>query len=324
MQFHVVDIPLRTRFRGLTRRQAVLWEGPAGWTEFSPFAEYDDEEASRWLLAAIEAGNRPPPTAVREEIPVNVIVPAMEPSDAARRVRESGCGTAKVKVAEKGQSLDEDIARVAAVRDALGPDGWIRVDANQAWDLTQAVAALAELAPFGLEYAEQPVPGADGLRALRRRLDARGIDVPIAADEAIRRAAEPLLVREVADVAIVKVQPLGGIQHCLELVERLGLPTVVSSALETSVGLRNSVALAACLPGPLMACGLQTATLFASDVTSRPLVPVDGLLQARDVVPDLIDQSLADDETTAWWLTRLERVANRLGGMNRLLEGTHT
>lgn len=318
-QIHVVDLPLTTRFRGLTRRQAVLWEGPAGWTEWSPFVEYDDDDASLWLLAAVEAAQRPAPTPVRDRVPVNVIVPALDAAAAAQRVRESGCTTAKVKVAEPGQSVEDDVARVAAVRDVLGPDGRIRVDANAAWDVPQALVSLTELAEFDLEYAEQPVPGAEGLRLLRRSLAARGVDVPIAADEAIRRSADPLLVRDVVDVAIVKVQPLGGIERCLELIDHLRLPAVVSSALETSVGLRNELALAACLPQLPMACGLQTATLLVSDVTSDPLVPIDGQLPVRDVDPDRLGEVRADDATTQWWLDRLHRVAERFGGLDRLM-----
>lgn len=321
MDFHVVELALTTRFRGLTRRHAVLWEGPAGWTEWSPFAEYDDVEAARWLLAAVEAGTRASPPPVRDRVPVNVIVPAMRPGPAAERVRASGCTTAKVKVAEPGESLDDDVARVAAVRDALGPGGRIRIDANAAWTPREALTVIRELADFGLEYAEQPVPGADGLRELRHLLDAHGLAVPIAADEAIRRSADPLRVREVADVAIVKVQPLGGIQATLELIDRLRLPAVVSSALETSVGLAASVALAASLPELPMACGLQTATLFANDVTSEPLIPVAGALAPRRIQPDLLDAARADAATTDWWLTRLHRVAEPLGGMQRLMEG---
>lgn len=315
----VVDLPLTTSFRGLTRRQAVLWEGPAGWTEWSPFAEYDDQEAATWLLAAVEAATQPPPAPVRHEVPVNVIIPAMAPDAAALRVRKSGCTTAKVKVAHAGDSLDDDVARVAAVREALGPDGGLRVDANTGWSVPDAVEALAELAQFGLEYAEQPVAGVDGLRALKRELHRRGVQVPIAADESIRRSPDPLQVREVADVAILKVQPLGGITRCRELAHRLGLPVVVSSALDTSVGLRTGVALAASLPELPLACGLQTGTLFERDVTTRPLLPEAGRIAVRDVEVDALQAVAASPEVTRWWTQRLHRVAARFGSLEQLM-----
>lgn len=318
----VVDLPLTTSFRGLSRRRAVLWEGPAGWTEWSPFEEYDDQEAGRWLLAAVEAATRPPPPPVRDEVEVNVIVPAMAPDAAAHRVRESGCGTAKVKVAHRGDTLDDDVARVAAVREALGPTGRLRVDANTAWSHAGALEALTELSQFDLEYAEQPVEGVEGLRRLRHELDRRGVVVPLAADESIRRSRDPLLVRDVVDVAILKVQPLGGTTRCLELADQLAMPVVVSSALETSVGLRAGVALAASLPALSMACGLQTGTLFVRDVTTRPLVPVDGRIRVRDVPVDALEQVRATDDVTNWWTQRLQRVAAQFGGLERLMEET--
>ena len=318
----VVDLPLTTSFRGLMRRRAVLWEGPAGWTEWSPFEEYDDQEAGRWLRAAVEAATQPPPPPVRSEVEVNVIIPAMAPDAAARRVRESGCTTAKVKVAHPGDSLDGDVARVAAVRQALGPQGRLRVDANTAWSPAEAVEALAELSQFHLEYAEQPVAGVEGLRQVRRELDARGVAVPLAADESIRRSREPLSVRDVADVAILKAQPLGGITRCLDLAEQLGLPVVVSSALETSVGLRTGVALAASLPELPMACGLQTGTLFARDVTTSPLVPVGGRIALRDVAVDALDQVRAPDDVAAWWIDRLHRVAAQFGSLEKMMEAS--
>lgn len=319
-RLHVVDLPMNVTFRGITRRQAVLWEGPEGWTEWSPFPEYDDTEAARWLQAAVTAACVPVPEPVRDVVPVNAIVPAITPDLAAARVHASGCTTAKVKVAQQGEDLDDDIARVAAVRDALGPDGRIRVDANTAWDLHQAVEAIGALQEFGLEYVEQPLPGAAGLGLLRRALDERGIAVPLAADEAIRRSDDPLAVREVADIAIIKAQPLGGIQRCLDLAGHLGMPVVVSSALETSVGLRAGLALAAALPRLDHACGLQTATLFTHDVTSRPLVPVDGALRLVDITPDTLDDVRAPDDIAHWWTDRLQRVAAPHGGLDRMME----
>ncbi|MGV8846023.1 o-succinylbenzoate synthase [Tessaracoccus sp.] len=313
MRTHVFDIGLTTRFRGITRRRGMLLEGPGGWAEWSPFPEYDDREAASWLRAALEVATIGFPTTRRTEVPVNAIVPAMAPEAAAERVRASGCSTAKIKVAEAGETLDDDVARVAAVRDALGPQGRIRIDANGAWDLQQAVTSIGELAQFGLEYAEQPCASVEDLAALRRLLHSRGIPVLIAADESIRRAGDPLRVRDAqaADVAILKVQPLGGVRRCLELAEVLGMPVVVSSALESSVGLRAGVALAAALPTLPFACGLETGSLLLDDVVLQPLRVREGMLPVADLTVDVaaLHRTRADDHVAGWWLQRLHRVA---------------
>lgn len=313
MRTHVFDIALTTRFRGITRRQGILLETTHGWAEWSPFPEYGDEEAAAWLRAALEAAGRGWPAPVRHEVPVNAIVPALSPEAAAARALRSGCSTAKVKVAEKGQSLSDDVARVAAVRDALGPGGRIRVDANGGWSVGEATVAISELAQFHLEYAEQPCMKVEDLAALRRDLSRSGVAVPIAADESIRRVGDPLRVRDLgaADIAILKVQPLGGVRRCLELAEVLGMPVVVSSALETSVGLRAGVALAASLPELPYACGLETASLLRDDVAVNPLLARNGMLVVEDLVVDrdALARTQADEQVAGWWRERLRRVA---------------
>ncbi|WP_315098933.1 o-succinylbenzoate synthase [uncultured Cellulomonas sp.] len=310
---HVWSLPLRTRFRGLTVRDGVLVRGDAGWGEFSPFWDYDSEESAAWWRAAREAADEGWPAPVRARIPVNVTVPAVDAATAHRIVRRSGgCRTAKVKVAEPGQSLADEVERLEAVRDALGPGGAIRVDANAAWDVDTAVSRLAVLdrAAGGLEYAEQPVPGVEDLAALRRRTH-----VPIAADESIRRAADPLAVARAhaADVVVLKVQPLGGVRACLELAERIGLPVVVSSALESSVGLAAGVALAAALPELPYACGLATAQLFTADLVTDPFLPVDGALDVRRPEPEprLLAAAAAPVELVDRWRVRLAAVRAR-------------
>lgn len=312
----VWSVPLRTRFRGLTARDGVLVRGDAGWAEFSPFWDYDDEESSAWWRAAREAADLGWPAPVRDRVPVNVTVPAVDAASAHRIVTASGgCRTAKVKVAERGQDVSDEIARLEAVRDALGPGGAIRVDANAAWDVDEAVRRLALLdrAAGGLEYAEQPVRGVPDLAALRRRTA-----VPIAADESIRRAADPLAVAraDAADVVVLKVQPLGGVRACLELAERIGLPVVVSSALESSVGLAAGVALAAALPELPYACGLATAQLLAADLTAEPLLPVDGALPVRRTQPDphLLAQAAAPADLRDRWQARTAAVRLLAGG----------
>lgn len=302
------SIAMRTRFRGLRRREGMLLRGPAGWAEFSPFDEYDAPTGRPWLAAALDAAERPFPDPVRAEIPVNATVPAVDPQTAARIVRDAACSTAKVKVAEPGQSLADDLDRVAAVRDALGPRGRIRVDANGAWTVEEAVEAIVRLhRTAGLEYVEQPCATVEELAVVRRR-----VAPPIAADESIRRAEDPYRVAalDAADIAVLKVQPLGGVRACLEIAERIGLPVVVSSAVETSVGLTAGVALAAALPQLPYACGLATASLLSADVVAEPLCPRDGNLPV--VRPEVDETALAavaaDAITTRAWQERLAAV----------------
>ena len=281
----VWSLPMRTRFRGITVREGVLIRGESGWGEWSPFLEYDAGVAEPWLRCAEEAAAGDWPVPLRDSVPVNVTVPAVGPEQAHAIVSRGGCRTAKVKVAEPGQTLAEDQARLEAVRDALGPRGRVRIDVNGLWDVDTAVASIAVLdrAAGGLEYVEQPVAAVEDLARVRR-----AVDVPVAADESIRRAADPYRVRELeaADVAVLKVQPLGGVRACLRIAEDIGLPVVVSSALESSVGIAAGVALAAALPELPYACGLGTATLLAGDVVTDSLVPVDGPLRVRRPGPD--------------------------------------
>jgi O-succinylbenzoate synthase len=304
-ELRVWSVPMRTRFRGIDVRDGVLVRGPAGWGEFSPFWDYDDAESRRWWASAVESAVEGWPAPVRSSVPVNVTVPAVDAGRAHAIVSASGCRTAKVKVAEPGQSPADDLARVEAVRDALGPAGAIRVDANAAWDVDTAVTRIRELDRVGLEYVEQPCAGLDELVALRRRIDVR-----IAADEVVRRSADPLRVdlREACDVIVLKVQPLGGVRAALRVAETHGLPCVVSSALESSVGIAAGVALAAALPDLPFASGLATVALFTDDVTSAPLLPVDGSLQVGRPEPDRLDAVAADVATDARWRTRLDAV----------------
>src|SRR5262249_14434111 len=261
------------RSRGIAVREGALIEGPAGWGEFSPFPEYGPRECARWLAGALEAATAGWPPPVRAEVPVNVTVPAVGPEQAHAIVAGSGCRTAKVKVAERGQPPQADTARVEAVRDALGRQGRIRGDANGAWGVGQARRALAALRRVGLECAEQPCATLAEMAELRRR-----VDVPVAADESIRRAEDPLTVRAAgaADIVVLKAQPLGGVRAALRVAEACGLPVVVSSAVETSVGLAAGVALAAALPELPYACGLATMSLLTGDVTTSPLAAAGG------------------------------------------------
>lgn len=303
-------LPLSTRFRGIDVREAMLLRGPHGWTEFSPFVEYDDEEASAWLAAAIDFGWSESPEPLRDSIPVNATLPAVAPA-LVRGVldRFPGCRTVKVKVAERGQTLADDTARVAAARDYLGASGRVRVDANGGWSVAEAERALRALAGFDLEYAEQPCATVDELAELRVRVADLGI--PIAADESVRKAADPLAVARAgaADILVIKAQPLGGIAAALAIVAEAGLPVVVSSALDTSVGLSMGARLAAAVTELPFDCGLGTAALLAADVTEAPLTPVDGAVPVRrvEVSERLLALHAAPDARAAWWRERLAR-----------------
>ncbi len=316
---HVVAVPMRVPFRGVLVREAALLRGPRGWGEFAPFLEYGPAEAARWLAAGIEAAWQGWPEPVRDSVPVNATVPAVAPDEVAGVLaRFPGCTTAKVKVAERGQPSAADVDRVAAVRSALGHSGRIRVDANGGWGVEEAAQVLGRLARYDLEYAEQPCASVEELRDLRLLLGRRGLDVPVAADESIRKASDPLRVRdlEAADVVVVKVAPLGGVRPALEVVEACGLPAVVSSALDTSVGMAAGVALAAALPDLPFACGLGTVALLAGDVTTDPMEPADGALPVRRVAadPGLLERWAAPPERTDWWRERIAAAHEHLTG----------
>ena len=282
-------LPLARTFRGLDVREGVLIPGPHGWGEFAPFDDYSDVASARWLDAAIEAAFDDRPEAVRDSIVVNAIIPVCDAHDAALMTREAvarGCTTIKVKVGSV--ELADDIDRVAAIREALGGAGAIRIDANAAWSLEGAVVALRELEPFGLEYAEQPCATAD-LRALRSRTSVR-----LAVDEGIRQSDDPESVgrdlAEFADIAILKPQTLGGIAATVRIAEslhdRAGMPVVISGSLDSAVGLSAVVAAAAAVPELPFASGLGTGALLAADVVETPLIPVAGRIPVGRVAPD--------------------------------------
>lgn len=313
----VYRIALTTRFRGITVREGMLIEGPAGWGEFCPFPEYDDREAAGWLATAVEAATLGWPDPVRDRIPVNCTVPAVDPQRAHEIVAGSGCATAKVKVADHPDSLDQDLARVEAVRDALGPHAAVRVDANGGWDTDTAVTVIPQLdkAAGGLQYVEQPCRTLAELATVRRK-----VMVPIAADESIRRDDDPLRVAlaGAADIAVIKCTPLGGVRPALRIADAVGLPCVVSSALETSVGLAAQLALAAALPALDFACGLGTLSLLDGDVVgaAESLRPVQGYLPVPST-PPIPDVALLDGQAVSaarqrWWRARLGRARAEL------------
>lgn len=311
----VVSLPLAQRFRGIDAREALLLRGPCGWSEFSPFVEYDDIEASAWLAAALDFGWHESPVALRDSIRVNATLPAVPASEVAGVLsRFAGCRTVKVKVAERGQTVADDLERVAAAREWLGAEGRLRVDANGGWGVDEAERAIRRLAPYDIEYVEQPCATVPELSEIRTRIADLG--VLVAADESVRKASDPLAVARAgaADILVIKAQPLGGIAAALRIVADAGLPIVVSSALDTSVGLAMGAHLAAATPELDFDCGLGTAALLAADVAEQPLLPVDGAIPVRrvDVSEELLERYAASADRTAWWLARLERCRNLL------------
>ncbi len=297
MEFRPFSVALHTRFRGLTERHGVLFRGtdPDGadaWGEFSPFADYTADQRNRWWAAAMEAATGNLPTPMRDFVETAAIIPEIEPDAAAILVREYGCRTAKVKVGgprgadpDSHATLRADVARVEAVAFALGKGGRLRVDANGAWTLAAAGPAIKALEAAaraggleGLEYVEQPCATIGDLSALRRL-----VDVPIAADESIRLTGDvdAVLRAEAADILVLKPSPLGGARACLAIAERSGLPVVISSAMESSIGLASALAAALALPDSRMAHGLGTGTLLATDTVDDTLVPVAGRLTPR-------------------------------------------
>ena len=306
----VVDLPLKAPFRGLTRREALLFEGPSGWAEWAPFRDHADAHSARWLQAAIEQAYGSWPEPLRQSVPVNAILPDLGAADSAVWAAEqfaAGMRTFKLKV---GNDARVDAARVAAVREAVGDNAALRVDANGRWTQESALEVLPRLlrAAGELEYVEQPCASLRDCAAVRRALPVR-----VAVDEGVRLAGDPAAVADAllaaADVIVVKAIPLGGVRAALGLAQAVGLPVVVSGSLDTSVGLAAGVALAAALPELEFACGLGTGTLFDADVVSAPLLPVGGELRFTRVVPEpeLLERYAATADVVGEWQQRLAR-----------------
>ncbi|MGB3604217.1 o-succinylbenzoate synthase [Gordonia sp. (in: high G+C Gram-positive bacteria)] len=294
----VVSLPMHTRFRGTRVREALVFQGPAGWGEFAPFPEYDDAEAKTWLAAGIEAAFLGPPEPIREEVRINATVPAVPAEDVAALVaRYPGVDTVKVKVAEPGQSLADDVARVEAARELVGT---VRIDANGGWGVAEAIEAIKAIGD--VEYVEQPCRTVEELAEVRGSVKAL-----IAADESIRRSGDPLRVAtlKAADIAVLKVAPLGGMRSLIALAGKLPMDVVVSSALDTAIGIAAGVDAATALPGLHRACGLGTGELFSRDVASSFRIH-HGAMKRRRIQPGL-DLPLASAEREQWWHDRLRR-----------------
>lgn len=314
----VISLPLRTRFRGLIEREILVFEGPQGWAEFSPFVEYDDAEASHWLAAAIEFAYQPTPELLRKTIEINATLPAVEAKDVARILDRYGkFSTVKIKVAETGQSINDDLARIFEVQRQF-PEVKIRLDANGRYSVSDAITVAGALLENGvqIDYLEQPVATLEDMTLLNQEFLKRGRQLKLAADELIRKSGDPEKAIEsgAVDVVMLKAAPLGGVGRCLEIAATTKLPKVVSSALESSIGLAMGAHLAGALPELSYASGLGTATLLAGDVSDEPLLAKDGFIEVRRITASARKLELfkAEDHRYDWWLERLERCYREL------------
>lgn len=312
-RIEVVSLPLKVRFRGLTHREIVLVKGER-WAEFSPFVEYPDLESANWLKATMEWAFGSLPEPKRTRVGINATLPATSPDQVQQVLRNFGdFRTVKIKVAEKGQSSIEDLARIQRVAD-LYPSAQIRLDANGGFSVSETIefSRLLQEKKFNIEYLEQPVETIDELCELREKFHNLEIDLAVAADESIRKAQDPLEVikRGAADVLVLKVAPLGGIKPALEIAQSANLGIVVSSALESSIGIQAGLHFAASLENLEFDCGLGTSALFESDIVVSPLVPENGFIELREAEPSelLIQKMRVSEERREFWLKRLERV----------------
>jgi O-succinylbenzoate synthase len=311
----VVGLPLKTPFRGLSTRELVLVQGER-WAEFSPFIEYSTQESLSWLGATLEWAFGDLPPLVRDSIPINATLPTVKKELVGEVLADFGeFSTVKAKVADT--DILEDLARLLEVKRQY-PTVKIRVDANGAWSISEAIEFASRAAELGLslEYLEQPVRTIPELAELKEKLKQSGLKIPIAADESIRKETDPLeVVRvEAADILILKAAPLGGIRSALEIAEQAKLPVVVSGALESSIGLQAELHFAGALENLDFDCGLATATLFESDVVGNPLLPSAGQITIPEVEPDekLLSQLAVSADRKEFLLERLDKALELL------------
>jgi O-succinylbenzoate synthase len=305
----VVALPTKTNFRGVTVREVALFKGEYGWAEFSPFLEYDDREAAQWLASAIEAASSERPERFRKSIPVNATIPAITDGQRLKNIIDSypGCKTFKVKV---GENASDDLLRLQLLR-TMRPSAAIRLDVNGLWTVEEALTQLKKIYNEigNIQYVEQPVSTVGEMRELKSRAD---FDLRIAADEVIRKAADPFAIdlSGAADVVMLKVQPLGGITRSLAIAAHHNLPVVVSSALESAVGIHYGLELAASIKDLSFDCGLATGSLMAVDVAHLPIS--DGAIALGDLDIKLDGLDVAADRYE-WWKNRAMRCAEVLG-----------
>jgi len=305
----VVALPMKTKFRGIEVRETALFEGPAGWAEFAPFIEYDARESLVWLESAIEAATIHAPIGKRTSISVNATVPASNDEAEIEEILSwyPGVDTVKIKV---GTGIREDLARIARVRKVL-PTAKIRVDVNGSWSVDDAIFNIrtiyGEVAGNFLEYVEQPVASLNELRELKERLI---VDVKIAGDEVLRKAEDPFAINldGAIDVLMLKVSPLGGIKRSLDLAAHHKLPVVVSSALESVVGISYGLKLAAQLPVLNYACGLATSALMKADVGFIPIDNGAMSVSTPEISREMLEKLKVSQERLEWWRNRITEV----------------
>ena len=306
----VLALPMRTTFRSLDVRETALIKGESGWGEFAPFVEYSDQESLPWLESAIEAADKALSPALRESIPINATVPASNDEAEIEQILSwyPGVDTVKIKV---GTGIKEDLARIKAVRKYL-PKAKIRIDVNGSWSVKEAlsnISAIYEVTGDLLEYVEQPVASLDELKQLKEGMS---VDVKIAGDEVLRKAKDPFAISldGAIDILMLKVSPLGGIKRAMDLASHHKLPVVISSALESAVGISYGLALAARVPNLDYACGLGTSALFNQDVSDIPIV--NGAIKAASYPIDLerVERYELKGERLEWWRNRISRVWN--------------
>lgn len=306
-ELKVVSIPVKNNFRSVKYREIALFQGPEGWSEFSPFLEYSANESAIWLKAAIEAATKPAPKPIREVIEVNATLPNVKAEEVSSILKGfQGCTTVKIKINDflNDHLILQEVLRVI-------PKVKFRLDVNGGWQLEEAVANLANYEnefPGQIDYVEQPCIDLADLKSLRGK-----VRLKIAVDESIRKflGSDLTKIKEVADIAIIKWAPSGGISASLEIIEKIKLPVVISSALESSVGISHGAALASVVPNLYGACGLGTVSLLEGDVTSKPLIAEDGFIKHRKITPDLIEQFKVDPARLIWWQDRVNEIFDR-------------
>jgi O-succinylbenzoate synthase len=303
-ELQVVSIPVKNTFRGIKSREIALFEGPAGWSEFSPFLEYDNKQSATWMKAALEAGTKPAPTPLRNEVMVNATLPNIKPGEVEKVLSNfDGCTTIKIKINDF--TIDRELL-IESLKHV--PNARFRLDINGGWTLDEAIVNLknyeGEFAGL-IDYVEQPCIDIADLKVLKNETG-----IKIAVDESIRKflGSDLTKLKDVADIAVIKWAPSGGINAALDLIKQISLPVVVSSALDSSVGISHGLALACAIPNLYGACGLATVALLEGDVTSDSLLASKGVIANRKVTPDRISEFKVDNHRQKWWQDRADLI----------------
>ena len=303
-ELQVVSIPVKNTFRGIKSREIALFEGPAGWSEFSPFLEYDNKQSATWMKAALEAATKPAPTPLRNEIMVNATLPNVKPGEVEKVLSNfDGCTTIKIKINDF--TIDRELL-IESLKHV--PNARFRLDINGGWTLDEAIVNLknyeGEFAGL-IDYVEQPCIDIADLKVLKNETG-----IKIAVDESIRKflGSDLTKLKDVADIAVIKWAPSGGINAALDLIKQISLPVVVSSALDSSVGISHGLALACAIPNLYGACGLATVALLEGDVTSNSLLASKGVITNHKVTPDRISEFKVDNQRQKWWQDRADQI----------------